>query len=42
MKLIIFIKPEATVDRIAGYIGELPRHADWSDVVDHIEKDDEE
>ena len=42
MKLIIHIKPEAELDRIVGYIGELPRKADWDDVIDHIEKDDEE
>lgn len=42
MKLIIHIKPTAELDRIVGYIGELPRKVDWEDVIDHIEMSDEE
>jgi hypothetical protein len=42
MKLIIHIKDTADVFRIAGYIGALPHKADWSDVVESMEKDDEE
>ncbi len=42
MKIIIHIKDDAEVDRIAGYIGELPRKVDWEDVVEKIEKVDGE
>ena len=41
MRLIIHIKDDADLDRIVGYIGELPRKADWDDVVDRIEKEDD-
>ena len=40
MKIVINIKTDAPVDRIAGYIGELPRYEDWKDVVDGIKIDE--
>ena len=41
MRLIIYIRPTAELDRIVGYIRELPRKTDWEDVIDHIEKEGE-
>ncbi len=42
MKIRILIKPNAEVDRIAGYISELPRIIDWEDVIESIKIDEED
>lgn len=42
MKIIIYIKDSAEVDRIADYLTRLPPKREFEDVIDRLEKVDDE